>query len=155
MRKSLLNFAGGLLLPIFLLTSPVKAQELNTIRFNNSCTAEYSEEEDKYKIYNITCKNYSIEGINKYSINNPDGDNQVDEACYNEICYKRGDNPDSEYEFAFKNFLFNGADELVSPKGDVAKAIISRDIEDKTKKLQNYILGDNPEKVDLKEIGDW
>ncbi len=157
MKKTLLNLAGGVLLPIVLLASPVKAQEIKSheikrIRYNDSCFAFYKENNKGYNILQVTCDN-------GYNIHNPDGDYNANKICFNKWdswkgCYNPNDVSESDLSFEQAEYLFGTANKLIGPDGEIVKTIIQKDIEEETNKFRDSQIGNQP-KVDLKKIGRW
>lgn len=152
--KPLSKILCGITLPVLLIAGLAEAKELKKIKYNDSCSAFYSEEKDKYRIFKVDCNE-------SYSITNYDGDNQADQVCpfngvcYNEADYNQKENSNSEYDLALKYAIFEKANELIGPNGEIVKAIFEKDLDEEVKKLQNSIIGNKPNKVDLKKIGDW
>jgi len=72
MTKTLTKIAGSIILPILLLTSPVKAEEVKTLQYNDNCIATYTREKGKeLNILKMECDNGismvnpSTENLNK------------------------------------------------------------------------------------------
>lgn len=137
--NKILTGIAGTILGAYLLASPVKADEVKSIRYNDQCTATYSlnEPEDRYNIFKVECDN----GTKLY---NPNGDSIIDKICDKEGCYENNKENEGLYGF------FNSA---IEPNGAISNAIMTSELERITKSLES--LHENQPKTDLNKIGDW